>query len=167
MPPLPLPPNRSGPLVDLITSNPTANRTVVLPLGGAAAGAADAANLTTAILDYLGSRDALTVPPPTVTVLPVPGGGLEVLVTFPPGADGTAGALTLLVDAQQPAPGLVTALGAGVSGTATLGSVDAKTQLPDRCVALQGRSAALLCWGAGCCSCWCCHAAAWQNSYPG
>jgi len=51
-----------------------------------------------------------------------------------------AGALTLLVDAQQPAAGLVTALGAGVSGTATLGSVDAKTQLPDRCVALQGLS---------------------------
>ena len=111
---------------------------MVLPLGGASAGAADAGNLTTAILDYLRSRDALSDPAPTVMVLPVAGGGVEVSVTFPPGASGTAGALTLLIDAQQPAPGLVTALGTGVGGTASLGTVDATTQNPDRRVAVHG-----------------------------
>ena len=124
----------SGPLVDLILASPAANRTVVLPLSGAAASAADAGNLTTAIRDYLASRDALSDPASTVLVLPVAGSGVEVFVTFPPGAAGTAGALTLLVDAQQPAAGLVTALGTGVSGTASLGTVDATTTSPSRCV---------------------------------
>ena len=120
----------SGPLADLIIANEAANRTVVLPLSGGAASAADAGNLTTALLDYLTSRDAMSQPAPTVTVLPQAGGGVEVCVTFPPGASGTAGALTLLVDAQQPAPGLVTALGRGAGGSVSVGTADATTQQP-------------------------------------
>lgn len=121
---------RSGPLADLIIASAAANRTVVLPLSGTSASAADAGNLTTAILDCLGSRDALSDPAPTVTVLPLAGGGVEVSVTFPPGASGTAGALTLLVDAQQAAPGLVTALSTGAGGSVTVGTADATTQEP-------------------------------------
>ena len=102
---------------------------MVLPLSGAAASAWDAANLTTAITGYLTSRGAPASPVPSVFVMPVAGGGVEVWVTFPPGDDGTAGALTLLVDAQQPAPALVTALTTGAGGSSvTIGTVRVTTQ---------------------------------------
>ena len=97
-----------------VTSDTTVMRTVVLPITGPATNIWDASNLTSSMLTYLDGRGATTNPPPSVAVVPA-AGGVNMAVSFPPGSSGTAGALTLLADAEAPLTPLVNTL---ISATA-------------------------------------------------
>ena len=103
-----------GSLVDdeeeaIVTSDTTVIRTVVLPITGPATNIWDTSNLASSILTYLDGRGATTSPPPSIAVVPA-AGGINMAITFPPGSNGTAGALTLLADAEPPLTPLVNAL---------------------------------------------------------
>lgn len=92
-----------------VTADTSVVRTVVLPITGPATNVWDTSSLTSSILTYLDSRVATTQPPPLVAVMPATG-GVNMAVSFPPGSQGTAGALTLLADAEPPLTTLVNAL---------------------------------------------------------
>lgn len=92
-----------------VTADTTAIRTVVLPLTGPATNAWDTTSLTSSILSYLDSRAVRTDPRPSPVIMPT-AGGVDLAVSFPPGSNGTAGALTLLADAEAPLTSLVNSL---------------------------------------------------------
>ena len=108
-----------------VLSNPTANRTVALPLGGGAVDQADEAGLRSAVQQSLASRGAGAGVQPSVAPVPAPGGGWQLEVTCGPGSRSvdTAAALALLADAQQQRPALLAALGSGAGGNVALSSL--------------------------------------------
>lgn len=106
-----------------LTGNADKSRSVVLPLSGAPASAWDAAALSAATIQYLTSRGAPATSLPTVFTLPVAGGGVEVWATFSSGPNGTAGALTMLLDAQQQLPSLISGMASAAGGVVSLGTV--------------------------------------------